>query len=421
MMYPILHVLGNIHTSLSMVAFFIFCLYMLAKGRDNVIIMAFILVIIFGDSRKYYWSFFKDLRIITILAMAIATTRDLMNGKYQFRPLFTVVIIFTLLAFISLSESPVVGTAFQKTISYSLLLFVALHYWNYHIQKNGKKLVRDIIILVIIIYFLGLILYVLGNRIAVFNARYRGFFGNPNGHGIHCTIFSMLLFFYFRAYPKVFTKQQQRFIISVVVACVFFSGSRNTMASILLFFLLFYFLSGGGFKKTLFYILIVPFVISVVNLEFIVFIVTKMGLSEELRIESILSGTGRFHAWEYAMDKFQEYKWFGRGFSYDQKLFEYRTLPEWLVKTGHQGDTHNSYISLLLNVGIVGLSTLILFFVLLLRKIKYPGASMAIGLGAGFSAFFEPWLSSSLNAYTALLLLVIVFAIHFPKNRLPSS
>ncbi|MEM7367601.1 MAG: O-antigen ligase family protein [Bacteroidota bacterium] len=418
MYLPILYILGNVHTALSMVAFLFLCFNFLAKGRDNVLIVSFLFIIIFGDSRQTELAFFKDLRIVGILVMMIATIRDLIKRKYRFRPLAFIVILFTILAFLSISQSPIKGTAVQKTISYSFLLFIVLHYWNFHIWKNSKTLYRDIILLVILIYFIGLITYGLGMRISIFNTRFRGFFGNPNGHGIHATLFTMLLFFYLKAYPEVFSKRQKRIFFAILIACILLCGSRNTLASVLLFFFLLYFVGGGVFKKTIFFILVVPFAVSVVNLEFIVWIITKMGLSQELRIESILSGTGRFHAWEYAMSVYQDHKWLGRGFGYDQKLFEYGTLPEWLMKTGHQGDSHNSYIALLLNVGIIGLSTLLLFFIQLLRKVRYPGAGLAIGLGAGFSAFFEPWLSSSLNAYTALLFLVILFATHFPKNRI---
>ena len=80
---------------------------------------------------------------------------------------------------------------------------------------------------------------------------------------------------------------------------------------------------------------------------------------------------------------------------------------DYLFSLGHIGNSHNSYLAIWLNVGIIGLS--LYFFALIYRFVKASGKSaFAIPLMycVVFSATFEEWLVGSLNPHTPLLLVM---------------
>jgi hypothetical protein len=79
-----------------------------------------------------------------------------------------------------------------------------------------------------------------------------------------------------------------------------------------------------------------------------------------------------------------------------------------LERMGHQGGVHNSYLSMWLNVGIVGLVIYLRSFLLLFFKSsKLAPISLAIMFSVLFSIMYESWLVGSLNPYTIVLLMIM--------------
>ena len=192
---------------------------------------------------------------------------------------------------------------------------------------------------------------------------------------------------------------------------VLISFSRNAILSIGLFLFFFYFYKGGSFKRIILYVLLVPSAVALFNINSIIKLIQLMGFGEELRIDSILTGSGRFFAWQWAWDIFQQNIWIGRGFAFEEILF-HDYMPDWLYLSGHQGGVHNSYLAFLMNTGVLGTLLILFIFLRLIRRVPQRNIRLAIIFSAGFSAFFEPWLNSSLNAFTAHFLIVVLFYTH---------
>ncbi|MEM7655126.1 MAG: hypothetical protein AAF399_03285, partial [Bacteroidota bacterium] len=326
---PFLYLAGNIHPLLAVVVLMFPLIRLIAAENREGLLMFFLMIVIFSDSRRVDFFFFKNLRLFVMIAMVMLSLIELSRKRYQVRKLFFLVFTFFLIALFALQRSPMPVTSFQKALSYFFLFFLVLHQWNFIAKTKGKEFFRDLIILVTLVYLIGFITLFLGLPSARFNGRFRGLFGNPNGLGIHTTLMFGVIFFYFRAFPNIFSKTWRLLIWGALIASILMCGSRNTLASVGLFSLFFFFFKGGIFRRLLFFLFFIPLAASVLNLEFIVSLVTRVGLGETLRIESILTGTGRFHAWEYAMDLWKEYMWLGRGFHYDQTILDPDSIPIW--------------------------------------------------------------------------------------------
>ena len=419
---PVLYIAGRTFVPLSYLVFAVLLVNFRRNNQDHHIILSFLIVLVFGDSRESEVEFTKQLRVISLMIMAGLTIIDLTKKKYGFKRLFLLVIPFYVIAIIGAFRNYSFGTSFSKATSYILLLFVGFHYLDYHIRKDGKTLLRDVFYLAVIVFAVGLAFMIVKPNLAIYgeSGRFRGVMGNPNGIGIYGTLLMMIFFLYL----QLLKMEKDRIWIwafwSVLLVSVVLSFSRNALLSISLFLFFYYFYKGGSIKRIIFYILLVPTAVALFNIESIIHLIRLMGLGEELRIESILTGSGRFFAWQWAWETFQENMWLGRGFAFEEILF-HDYMPEWLIISGHQGGVHNSYLAFLLNTGIVGTILILFIFMRFLNKVPVRNIRLAILFSAGFSAFFEPWLNSSLNAFTANLILAILFYTHLYPPKTPAE
>jgi len=97
---------------------------------------------------------------------------------------------------------------------------------------------------------------------------------------------------------------------------------------------------------------------------------------------------------------------FGKGFSYTEFIFKenYHRLS----RLGHEGNAHNSYLTIWLDTGIVGLFTFIVPLILLVvQAAKKTAVAMPFLFAIIFSTYFESWLTASLNPFTIVFLVVL--------------
>jgi len=139
-------------------------------------------------------------------------------------------------------------------------------------------------------------------------------------------------------------------------------------------------------------------------------IVKSLGLDDYFRIKTLETGSGRNIAWTFAWEKIQENFFFGKGFAYDELL--YSSHYEELSIKGHQGNAHNSFLTIWINTGVFGLfffirAILATFFV----AAKNSRYAFPILFAVAFSANFESWLAASLNPFTFLFLMMMTILI----------
>ncbi|MEL6134673.1 MAG: hypothetical protein AAFR59_15030, partial [Bacteroidota bacterium] len=94
----ILYVVGSILEPLTIPVLGGVYLYWIAKEKDRQLLITLLIILIMGDSRAYYFSYYKNLRIVCILLVSIYTITLMTKGKIKFRPLLLGVLPFFLVA-----------------------------------------------------------------------------------------------------------------------------------------------------------------------------------------------------------------------------------------------------------------------------------------------------------------------------------
>lgn len=367
-------------------------------------LLGFVFMLFLSDSHNDVIHYFaKDAKEIYILMLAIFL---FVNGK-DFRPFnlfFVRFIPFFIVAIICIFYTPDenLSTSIEKTTSYILLLFSIPSYVQRAYMDHGKNFFKTLAYLCAGIILCGFIFRFIDPNLVIREDRYQGLFGNPNGLGIFCLLFFFLLTVIMELYPVMFNKREKMIMFGAIILSIIMSGSRGSLFGLLIFYAFAFIYRKSPVLGTSVAIAVITsygyistHLISVINF---------FGLGDYLRVYTLEQGSGRFVAWDFSWKHIQESYWLGRGFEYTEYLFN---LPEnvlYLQALGHQGNAHNSYITLWLDTGLVGLSTYVLAFIAVV--IKAAGKTrLAVPLmfAAIFSSFFESWLTASLNPFTIML------------------
>lgn len=135
-------------------------------------------------------------------------------------------------------------------------------------------------------------------------------------------------------------------------------------------------------------------------------IVESMGLSDYLRIDTLEDASGRTEVWLVAIEEIKEQPWFGKGMLYDSYFindFADRYIGD--NRARHWYGIWNSYLSLLLNVGIIGLLAFAFFWYKMYSLSKMKIIRVGFLLMCLFSAVSESWMAASMNAYMPVVFL----------------
>ncbi|MDX1909092.1 MAG: O-antigen ligase family protein [Bacteroidia bacterium] len=407
---PLLFFTGNIFEPLSYPVLLIFMLFWSYRDQDSHMILMLLLILILGDSREYQLFFVKNLRIIAILIVFFRTLVMMGAGRIRLNPYYLYILPFMVIAILGAFRNPEFVTSISKMISYLMLLFVAIHYLPYQIRTRGEGLMRDIVIFIALILLSGLgLIYVLP-RVAIMGVRYRGLLGNPNGLGMYCTMVFPIVLITGSLYPKL-----RRWVLiaaGLVIFSTLLCGSRTALGTVGIFVLLHFFYRGQSIRAALLWIFVLPAIFiffSVVRLEDLV---AKIGVDEYLRVESLATGTGRFLAWQVGWNHIQENFWIGKGFAYEEILFH--ELADFFIYTEHQGGMHNSYLTFIMNNGIIGFILIALFIIGWMRKMRCRAFAVPFTISMLISASFESWLTSSLNAFSIHFLISLTLLTLYP-------
>ena len=418
-----LYLTGNAFEPLAYLIFLLFCVVQGAKGRHHMLILTTLVIFIMGDSRLPDLQWPKNLRLIITIYLFFLTLAQMFRRQYRFRPLYLIVLVFLFFSLVVAPLNPSPALSVSKAISYVFMLFIAMHYFHHQIRQQGPQLLEDVVRLSFWVALIGVAFIFFRPGMVFFeeSGRFRGVFGNPNGLGVYVTLLIPMAYLLFSGVNKQLSRRFRLLAWGILLFSLFLTFSRNGLISTFFFFLLAWLHREGFRLKTfVFYLFLIPAIAIMSNPIIIVEVIKLTGFEEQLRVETILSGSGRFFAWQWAMEVFGENPILGRGFAFEEILF-HDFMPKWLYATGHQGGVHNSYIAFLLNNGVVGLTLILMFFMGLLRRIPVKRFIPAIIFSCGFSAFFEPWLNSSLNAFTVHFLLLILFYTHLSPRLIKSA
>lgn len=378
------------------------------KSRDlwPELLFGMLLVLVLSDMEKDMFpvmKVFKDAKNFYVLAIAML----LLLETKRFAPLSTVFNIFLpffVYALVPLVFSNALFTSIQKTVSYGLMFLIVPNFVLYGFRRQGWAFLRNLVFFMTLILLFGFVVNAIDYEFAHVAGRFRGLFGNPNGMAIYCYLLLMLASVVNALNKDLFTFRERLVVFGTIIYFLIMSGSRASLASSAMFLIFHRFFAYSallGLVGLVFMILAVEVVSS--NLEALI---GALGLEKYFRLETLEEGSGRYFAWEFAWGHVQRFFVFGGGFANDESIM--RRYRVYLEQQGHQGGVHNTYLSMWLNVGIVGLLIFLRsFFLLFFKASKLVPMSLAIMFSVLFSLMYESWLVGSLNPYTIVLLMIM--------------
>lgn len=377
---------------------------MLLKMRNMYVelICGFFMIIILSDSwnESMLWAGkIKDIYLVLL-------TLFLVFNRKQFQYTNTLVYIFIpyfILASILILRSPDIETCILKTISFILVYTILPIYYLKLLNEDRDRFLKGLVYTITLLLLYGFVMIFLFYDAAYLKGRYRGAMGNPNGIGILCTVFFAFFTIVISKRKDLFQRWEVIIVYGAILLSVVLAGSRNSLMSILIFYAFSRFFKVSYFLGfTVIIVLAIVYQVVITNLPLII---ATFGLQEYLRVEHIEDGSGRIVAWIFGWQKIQENFFIGRGFNYEGWL--YVIYSPYLYKLGHIGNSHNSWLAIWLNTGLIGL---VLFLIgLIYRFVKAATKSpfaLPLMYSVIFSATFEAWLVGSLNPHTPLLLLM---------------
>lgn len=367
------------------------------------LVLGFWLILTLSDNRQIVFRFAHNLKTVVILALTyLYLTTQKEEKWYQFVQPF---IPFLALAFLSLLKSPQLFYGFQKTLSYLLLLLVVPGTVRLIINHERDRFLYNLILLGTLVLSAGIVLRAIYPSFVIFSGeRFSGLLGNPNGMGIYGFIFFVLFTYIHSFHKQLFTRFQIIFIYAVIILSLIMSGSRGGIFSSLLFITGWFLIR----RNTLIGIISMIVIFSSYQLVMANFveIVTYFNLQDFFRISTLSSGSGRVVVHEIAWRHINMNYWFSNGFTYSEYILA--QYKDYFISSGHQGNVHNSWLTIWMDTGLVGL---ILFCIGWLtnffRASKLTPLVWAMFFGLLLSISVESWLVASLNPFTIVLVIIL--------------
>jgi O-antigen ligase len=388
------------------------------KEFETELLIGFLVVLTFSDSRLFSFQWAGQVKNIYILLIALISYKKYGTDFIKVK-IHLFILPFILIAAYCIVYSPDISTSVQKTLSYFLLFFSVPNMFSYLYNKYGQEFIKGIVISVFLILIAGLIFKYLSPPMTSLAGRFRGMLGNPNGLAIYCFLFAIFFTIVLEFFPSIFSKNEKILIYAVVILSLLFSGARGSLVSLIIFFMFRYF---HKLSPVLGFILLVLITASyeliTSNIEVIIY---SLGLDEYLRVDTIKSGSGRLVAWQFAWTQIEKSYFFGRGFSFNEYVFHENYL--YLLAMGHQGSSaHNAYLTFWLDTGLVGLVAFLGGLISFVFSIsKYSISVFPLLYAVLFSNQFESWLTASLNPFTILFLLSLSLIFVVSKDRILSD
>jgi O-antigen ligase len=377
---------------------------LLAKRADSgQLLVALLVMLIFSDSRSQMLQFAVQAKVffaLSALLFVLLRWKDMAYGSQLIFRFFLPFLMFAMLLVPFANDSV---DAFQKTLSYVIIflvvptLFITAH-------RDDAKFPLDLVVFFFLILVVGIILRFISPEFVTLVDRFRGLLGNPNGLGIFLTLIFPISYMILES-PTAKPSVRNRLIFyAAIIVSLLLCQSRTAILSCGLFLL---FNSFQALRKGLGLLLFLAIIFSFEYLlSQIPLVIIALNLGEYFRIDSLLEGSGRLVAWEFGWEQIQKVFFFGGGFDYTNDL--YKQYYVYLSRLGHQGNAHNSFLTLWLDTGIIGLS---LFAVglarIVLLALKQTNYTLPVLYGILFSTNFESWLAASLNPFTSLFLIAL--------------
>ena len=353
------------------------CLPLLFMAKTNVkietLFIFFVVIYFFADNFSGVLSFAQNLRFV-ILGIGLVVLQPLKLFKYN---LAFYILPFSIVAtLITFSLSPLGLEATVRGVSYFLVALVVFKCVQLLVEHNAKRF-YDLLLTVLALYFsfnfVVLFMPFLGDILRAKN--------NTSFNRSFFSVFKVALI----VLVVLTASRTALFSIFLYEACIRLLKHKIILAVVLLLMLFVYMISAS------------------ISLEAVV---SSLGLSEYLRVDTLEDASGRTEVWGVALEEIKNQPWLGKGILYDNYfILDYGERYFGEYRARHWYGIWNSYLSLLLNVGIIGVLAFSLFWYKMYALSRMKIVRFAFLMLCLFSAISESWMAASMNAFTPLVFL----------------
>jgi hypothetical protein len=396
----------------------VFCIPLLFKGDTLIkvesLFILFILIFFLGDNFKGIFSFAQNLRFV-ILGIGLLVLLRFELFKFN---VARWILPFSIVATsITYALSPLGIEATARGISYFLVALVIFKCVQLLVGHDAKRF-YDLLLIVLFLYFVvNLFLFFIPILDGVFiKGRYTGLMGNPNGLGL----VAMLSYGIVEVIRKKNQTSFNRLFFNgfkvLLFSLIILTASRTSLFGVLVFEIVLRLLK---YKFLLaLALLFIGFIYNMSDTFSVEAIATSFGLSDFLRIDTLEDASGRTEVWVVAMEEIQKQPWLGKGMLYDNYfILDYGDRYFGEFRARHWYGIWNSYLSLLLNVGFVGLLTYAFFWYKMYALSQMKIVRFAFLVMCLFSAVSESWMAASMNAFTPLVFLCWALQIYQSETK----
>ncbi|BDD10054.1 hypothetical protein FUAX_24860 [Fulvitalea axinellae] len=373
------------------------------SGNDRFRLLLFLLIFWMSDQVSQQFAYWKILRFVILGIFFVSLFR---KHLIFISPTNRLLVLSVYSCVLALLYSPVFFDSFLRGLGYwlvGLVVFVEIGGW----YRNDRWRIIDAILLFGHLFFgFGILVKIFG--FSFFNVemagRFSGLMGNPNGLGLLSVMLLPLLDYFItvvnddKPYVRALRLLQVLILISVVL-----SGSRSALACIFIYVML-----SWGLKNSLRMIL-------TGGITFLLFyffnsfnwteILNTYGLTEYARVDSLETASGRSEVWKIVWTEIQKSPWIGKGMLYDIHFIgEYRRTLTGVVAR-HWSGVWNSYLSMLMDVGFIGLGLYLWFIFKCFLRSANKRLALAFLCATLFLGITESWMAASMNAFTPMFFL----------------
>lgn len=402
---------GYVNAYVAYLAVLVVFTWLIASSKFQLLILAFLQLLIFSDSRHEFLLFAVTIKpviavMLGVISYLMVSKRWAPNTALPFYLPFVAIMSLTLLVNFNISNA-------LKSLSMLLIIFNIPVLTYYVLKKDKKYFIELFFYSVSFMLLIGLLLKFSFPHLTTLDDRYTGILGNPNGLGLFLTVYYFLFQVSLYYFPRLFSKRVKFMIYFLIFSSLFFCQSRNAIMNIMVFHIFMYVNKRSVVLS--FVVLGVLLTSYSLMLAYAIQLIEALGLQEYARLETLESGSGRTIAWDFIWEKIEkENYWIGTGIGSTEAVFKENYTM--LSKMGHQGNAHNSYLTIWYDLGLFGmLAFFIGYLANMLRTVKnYIAFPIAIGLL--LSANFESWLAASLNPFHIGAIMIITF-LHYISDE----
>lgn len=392
-------------------------------SRGILIFLTMLCLVLAQNSFAMIQSAATQLRWVFFTLFSLHVFGDIFLGRTvrKIKGFDLLAIIFVAFAFLSATYSPFPYLTLERSTTV-LVLYISVFWiiWKYAYEQSPEKIVYLMLNAIKLIFILSFLMIFVSPRRVFLGGRFQGIFQNPNSLGITCAIFLPLVLWRFLETKKKITL----FFFFLMLLSLFLSASRNSInASVIA---LGYFIYMRSMKNKP--LILFTSISSVLVLVWVIQTSAKLFFHAYYRPETISSFGGRIGIWPIALNLITLKPILGYGFGVEDRIFSFKHVAPLGQFVSY---VHNSYLGIMLQLGIIGLvifftPLFILLFKELFLKRDTPVPLLRRALRASFMAgllcsILESWIYSVGNAQAFpfwIMVMLLVFYRYQDKEKL---